>query len=363
MNYGVFLDAAAGGGPRVCAQWGSSVVDLSVLGLDAPAGVFESPSLNAFMACGPEMWASVAGQLASADLARGVVDGSVEMLLPIEVADYVDFYASIDHATNVGKLFRPDNPLMPNWRHLPVGYHGRAGTIVVTGTDVVRPSGQLGPGEFGPSQRLDFELEAAFVVGVGSAQGSPVSTADAADHVFGMVLLNDWSARDIQAWEYQPLGPFLGKSFATSISAWVTPLADLRGARVAAPAQSPPPSPYLRVEAGEPWGLDLALTAEVNGEVVSRGPFAAMYWTMPQFVAHCTVNGASLRTGDLLASGTVSGPGPGEHGCLLEMQQGFLADGDEVVLRGSALDGAVSLGEVRGRVKPAAAARGRPASG
>ena len=276
---------------------------------------------------------------------------SVTMLLPFAVGDYVDFYASEHHASNVGRMFRPDQePLLPNWKNLPVGYHGRSGTVVVSGTDVVRPTGQLGEGQFGPSQRLDFELEAAFVVGVPSAQGSPVPTTAAADHVFGMVLLNDWSARDIQAWEYQPLGPFLGKSFATSISAWVTPLADLAGARVQQPAQSPAPLPYLQVNAGQPWGLDLALTAEVNGEVVGRGPFRAMYWTMPQFVAHCTVNGASLRTGDLLASGTVSGPGPGEHGCLLEMQQEFLSDGDDVVLRGSTGDGSVALGEVRGRV-------------
>lgn len=356
MNYGVVVPGGAGGGarPRVCAQWGSSVVDLSVLGLDAPAGLFESSSLNAFMAAGPDVWSSVAEQLArgDTDLERGVVAEPVDMLLPIEVADYVDFYASIDHATNVGKLFRPDNPLLANWRHLPIGYHGRAGTVVVSGTEVVRPSGQRGEGDFGPSQRLDFELEAAFVIGVPSAQGRSVSVDDAPSHVFGMVLLNDWSARDIQAWEYQPLGPFLGKSFATSISAWVTPLADLTDARVPQPAQSPEPLPYLRVD--EPWGLDLALTAEVNGEVVSRSPFRALYWSMPQLVAHCTVNGASLRTGDLLASGTVSGPGPGERGSLLEMQQGFLADGDEVVLRGSALGGAVSLGEVRGRVLPSA---------
>jgi fumarylacetoacetase len=348
VNYGVLLSPS---GPRVCVQWGSSAVDLSALGLDAPAGVFEAQSLNAFMACGPDVWASLASQLAEADLSSAVVPDPT-LLLPIEVADYVDFYASIDHATNVGRLFRPDSPLMPNWRHLPVGYHGRAGSVVVSGTNVLRPTGQLGKGVFGPSQRLDFELEAAFVVGVPSALGTPVSTAEAAQHVFGMVLLNDWSARDIQAWEYQPLGPFLGKSFATSISPWVTPLSDLAAARVPQPAQSPEVLPYLRVD--EPWGLDLVLTASVNGEVVARSPFAAMYWTMPQFVAHCTVNGAALRTGDLLASGTVSGPGEGERGCLLEIGAGFLDDGDEVVLAGATRDGAVVLGEVRGVVRPAA---------
>jgi fumarylacetoacetase len=342
MNYGV-CDAG------VCVQWGSSVVALDRLGLDAPPGLFAHHSLNPFMAAGPSVWESVAEQLAAADLSSGVVADVADagLHMPFEVADYVDFYASIDHATNVGRVFRPDNPLLPNWRHLPVGYHGRAGTVVVSDTPVSRPTGQRGQGDFGPTQRLDFELELAFVVGVPSTLGSPVPIADAARHVFGVTLLNDWSARDIQAWEYQPLGPFLGKSFATSISHWVTPLSDLDRRRAAPPRQDPPPLPYLQTS--EPWGLDLTLEASVNGEVVSRVPFAAMYWTMPQFVAHLTANGASLRTGDLLASGTVSGPGEGEHGCLLEMGGPFLADGDEVVL--SDADGV--LGDVRGVIAPA----------
>lgn len=319
MNYGVTTDG------RVVVQWGDKAVDVGALGLDADPAWFSAPSLNRFMAAGPDAWASVAEQLETADLEPAVVDAA--LALPVEVADYVDFYASIDHATNVGRLFRPDNPLMPNWRHLPVGYHGRAGTVVVSGTPVTRPHGQLGGGRFGPSERLDFELELAFVVGVGGP--GPVSTSDAARHVFGAVLLNDWSARDIQAWEYQPLGPLLGKSFATSISPWVTPLADLP--RTAPPAQDPPPLPHLRAPGD--WAFDLTLEAVRNGEVVTRAPFAAMYWTLPQFVAHLTSNGSSLRTGDLLASGTVSGPEPGQQGCLLEQGGPFLADGDEVVLR------------------------------
>jgi len=334
MRYGVSADG------RVLVDVDGVVADVGALGLEADPSWFAAPSLNRFMAAGPDAWASVAEQVRGADLARGAVSGDVVPVLPIEVADYVDFYASIHHATNVGRLFRPENPLMPNWRHLPVAYHGRAGTIVVSGTDVRRPSGQLGEGVFGPSARLDFELEVGFVVGVPSVLGTPVPVDEAADHVFGVVLLNDWSARDIQAWEYQPLGPFLGKSFATSVSAWVTPLSEIP--RVPSPAQSPEPLPYLR--AGRDWGLDIPLEAVRNGEVVTQVNFAEMYWTLPQLVAHCTVNGASLRTGDVLASGTVSGPAPGQQGCLLEQGGPFLADGDEVVLRSP------RLADVRGRI-------------
>jgi fumarylacetoacetase len=348
VNYG------AADGHGVVADAGPFVVALSRLGLDAPAGLFERPSLDALLAAGPEVWASVASQLHDADLERGRVDGPVSLRLPFTVADYVDFYASIHHATRVGTLFRPDNPLMPNWRHLPVAYHGRAGTVVVSGTPVRRPCGQRGAGDFGPSQRLDFELEVGFVVGTPSVLGQPVAAADAADHVFGVVLVNDWSARDIQAWEYQPLGPFLGKSFATSVSAWVTPLADVR--RVASPAQSPPPLPYLQVDG--PWGLDLSLSVWRNGDVIAEVDFAeAMYWTLPQMVAHLTSNGAGLRTGDLLASGTASGPGGHQMGCLLERGDGrFLDDGDSVVLRGDGLG--TGLGAVEGVVTAAGAPPG-----
>jgi fumarylacetoacetase len=291
-------------------------------------------------------------------------------VLPVSIADYVDFYSSEHHAANAGQIFRPGQPpLLPNWKHLPVGYHGRAGTVVVSGTPIIRPSGQRkGPAAatptFGPSQRLDIEAEVGFVVGVPSALGSPVTVDRFAEHVFGVALVNDWSARDLQGWEAQPLGPFLGKSFATSMSAWITPLAALAGAWVPLPAQDPPVLDYLR----EPRrrGLDLSLTVRWNGTVVSEPPFAAMYWTPAQQLAHLTVNGASLRTGDLYASGTVSGPRRDQVGSFLELSWGgaepvrlagdqrtFLLDGDTVTIEATAPGpdgGRITLGEVTGTV-------------
>jgi fumarylacetoacetase len=278
------------------------------------------------------------------------------MHLPFEVADYVDFYSSEHHALNVSRILRPESPsLAPAWKHLPIGYHGRAGTVCVSGTPVVRPSGQQRDGDavlFGPTQRLDLEAEVGFVVGVPSSLGRPVPLAAWRDHVFGVCLLNDWSARDIQAFETIPLGPFLGKSFLTSVSPWVVPLDALSAAWVAPPARDAPPAPYLD-DAGRTDALDLALSVSVNSTVVSRPPFAAMYWTAAQQLAHLTVNGASLRTGDLYASGTVSGPDPGEVGSLMELGTGFLADGDAVTITASApgADGSrLSLGEVSGTV-------------
>jgi fumarylacetoacetase len=263
----------------------------------------------------------------------------VTLHLPFAVADFVDFYASREHAENMGRRFRPDgDPLLPNWRHLPVGYHGRAGTVVVSGTDVVRPTGQLGAGSFGPTRKLDVEVELGFVVGAAEPSFR--------DAVFGVVIVNDWSARDIQAWEYQPLGPLLGKSFATSISAWVTPLVLLEPTRAAAPTQEPTPLEYLHV--GDDWALDVDLELALNHIVLARCNARTLYWTGPQLLAHLTSNGTVVRPGDLLATGTISAPEPGS---LIELGREFLADGDEVVIRGRA--GAVELGEVRGRVLPA----------
>jgi fumarylacetoacetase len=272
----------------------------------------------------------------------------------------------------VGAIFRPGQPPLPrNWLHMPLGYHGRAGSVVVSGTPVARPNGQRrepgndGP-SFGPSLRLDFEAEVGFVAGVPSRHGEPVPVEDFERHVFGACLVNDWSARDIQAFETVPLGPFLGKAFATSVSPWVVPLAALGAARVAPPPRDLLPPPYLR-DGPDPWGLDLSLEVRINGCLVSRPPFATMYWTPAQMLAHLTCGGAPVRTGDLFASGTVSGPGRDQLGCLLELtrdgaepialadgsQRAFLEDGDEVVISATAPgpDGAVlSLGEVRGRV-------------
>ena len=382
LPYGV-LDAGAG--RRVGARIGAYALDLAAVADNPGLGtVLRSGTLDPLLAAGPATWSAVRAlaHAAVTDTARrGAVEPhlypveSVRMFLPLTVADYVDFYASEWHATAVGRMFRPDaNPLPPNWKHLPIGYHGRAGSVVVSGTPVVRPCGQARlPGAaptFGPTRRLDLEAELAYVVGVGSPLGTPVPAGAFSRHVFGVGLLNDWSARDIQAWEYRPLGPMLGKSFATSVAAWITPLAALAAARVAPPPRSHRLLGYLADGDGLPWGLDLSLTVAVNGTVVSRPPFAAMYWTGPQLLAHLTSNGAALRTGDLLASGTVSGPAPDQAGSLLELSvngtrpvpladgtsRTFLADADVVTIAATAPStggGRLTLGEVTGAVVPA----------
>ncbi|WP_330464923.1 fumarylacetoacetase [Micromonospora zamorensis] len=381
LPYGVFRSDE--GQPRIGVRIGSWVFDLAAAeaaDLVLAAGALCRPTLNEFMALGRPQWTTVRQritELLTDPAHRPAVEpllvplDDVEMLLPIEVADYVDFYSSEHHASNVGQIFRPGQPpLLPNWKHLPIGYHGRAGTVVVSGTPVIRPTGQRASAEgpvTGPSVRLDIEAEVGFVVGVPSPMGRRVSVDDFADHVFGVVLVNDWSARDIQAWEYQPLGPFLGKSFATSVSAWVTPLDALGDAFVPAPDQDPPVVDYLRDVPH--LGLDLRLAVEWNGEQVSEPPFATMYWTPAQQLAHLTVNGASLRTGDLYASGTVSGPDRSQVGSFLELTWGgaepvkvgdesrtFLADGDTVTITATAPgpDGTtIGLGEVSGTIRPA----------
>jgi fumarylacetoacetase len=375
LPYGVF--AVAGGPPRVGARLGDGVLDLAALArdglLDADPQLFEAASLNAFMAAGPDVWATVRERLArraaGVDAEPPVVAlADVALRLPFAVADYVDFFSSEHHAANAGRILRPGGePLLPNWRHLPVAYHGRAGTVVVSGTDVRRPSGQRRPDGaeapvHGPTERLDVELELGAVIGVPSAHGEPVAVDRALGHVFGFVLVNDWSARDVQAWEARPLGPFLAKSFATSVGAWITPLAAVLDRRLSAPAQEPEPLAYLR-EA--PWAFDVDLELELNGTTVTRTNARHLYWSLAQQIAHLTSNGASLRTGDLLASGTISGPTREERGSLLELtwngaepltladgsSRGYLEDGDEVVLRGRAGE-AVELAEVRGRIVP-----------
>jgi fumarylacetoacetase len=380
LPWGVF--SLPGEEPRVGVRIGDHVLDLSPVAaaemLDAHH-VFQERTLNALMAEGRQVRESlrrwITGLLTD-ETERDLVEphlvplADVTLHLPVEVADYVDFYASLDHASNVGRIFRPDQePLLPNWRHLPVGYHGRAGTVVPSGTPVVRPCGQRKPPgddapSYGPSARLDIEAELGFVVGTPSALGDRVPVSGFADHVFGVVGLNDWSARDIQAWEYVPLGPFLGKSFATSISHWVTPLEALDAAWVDLPGQDPRPLDYLDPDAAR--GLDIDIEVVLNGEVVSRPPYRSMYWSPAQMLAHLTVNGASSRTGDLFASGTVSGPRPDQRGSFLELSWGgkepfaggrtFLDDGDEVTLRYTAPGtggGRISLGEVTGRIEPA----------
>jgi fumarylacetoacetase len=333
--------------PRVGWRCGDHVLDL------AAAGLLPAPTLEDFFTDGRREWDGAVERIVAAVDAgaepRYPLD-SVNLHLPFAVADFVDFYASLEHATNMGRLFRPDGePLLRNWRSLPVGYHGRAGTVVLSGTEIRRPHGQYlqdGSPVFGPTRKLDVEVELGFVVGRGSQPGEQVPLSDFREHVFGVVLVNDWSARDIQGWEYQPLGPFLGKSFATSISAWVTPLALLEEHRVAAPPQEPEPLPYLR--GGRDWALDVELSLELNSDVLARPNPRTLYWTGPQLLAHLTSNGAALRPGDLFATGTISAPEPGS---LIELGRPPLSDGDEVVVRGRA--GGIELGEVRGRVAPA----------
>ncbi|MEO7754764.1 MAG: fumarylacetoacetase [Terracoccus sp.] len=391
LPYGVFSSVDDPTSRRLGVRIGDHVLDLfatsAAIGHPGStsdiAEALSAPTLNAFLALGRPAWTTTREWLIRVltdESLRGRVEqhlhplDEVTLHLPIEVADYVDFYASEDHAGNVGQIFRPDNPsLPPNWKHLPIGYHGRSGTVVVSGTDVVRPTGQRkAPADaapvFGPSIRLDIEAELGYVVGGATALGSRVTVDEAPEHLFGVVLLNDWSARDLQAWEYVPLGPFLGKSFATSVSAWVTPLDALEAARVELPGQQEPPVlDYLR---GDAFGLDVHVEVSLNGTVVSRPEHAGMYWSPAQMLAHLTVNGASLRAGDLFGSGTISGPAKDTRGSLLELTwngteplaladgttRGFLEDGDTVAMTAWAPgpDGSrIGIAEVIGTIRPA----------
>lgn len=378
--------APPGKEPRLGVRIGDKVLDVAaVIGNDTEAApelgaAVAGSNLDSLLQAGRPAWDALRARLtellgseASAKALEPLLHevSEVSLHLPFTVADYVDFYASENHATNVGRIFRPEHaPLTPNWKHLPIGYHGRAGTIVPSGTDIARPKGlrpePAGIPSFGPSRRLDIEAEIGFVVG-GNAPGGEVALTDAREHIFGAVLVNDWSARDIQAFEYVPLGPFLAKSFGMSISLWVIPLPALDAARVAPPERTTPMAPYLDDSTTEPWGLAIDLEVELDGEIVSRPPFAGMYWTAAQMLAHMTVNGAGLRSGDFFASGTVSGRFKKERGSLLELTSGgkeplalqsgqevsFLEDKHEIVIRGRApgADGTIiSFGEVAGRI-------------
>jgi fumarylacetoacetase len=338
LPYGVFR-TEGDAQPRVGAAIGDFIFDLRE--------IIDATSLNPLMALPKsqriDLRRRISRILSDPSQKRELIPMSAaRMLLPAEIGDYTDFFASIHHATRTGKLFRPDHPLSPNYEHVPVAYHGRASSIVVSGVAVRRPHGQLGQGKFGPSQRLDYELELGAFIGPGNPMGEPIPIARAAEHLFGVCLLNDWSARDIQMWESQPLGPFLGKSFATSISPWVVTMEALEPFRCAAPDR-PAPLEYLR--GGRATAYDITLEAWLNGRRTCRSNFRDMFWTLEQMVAHHTSNGCPLRAGDLIGSGTVSGPSGEAHGCLLESNGPWLQDGDSVELRGWAeREGAVRIG-------------------
>jgi len=408
LPFGIFRPISGDNKPRVGVAIGDSILDVSGLlseGLltdansRAAAAACNSNSLNALMALGsgprralrrdvhgllPKDAAAAAKSAASRHL---VPQAEAEILLPAVVGDYTDFYASIFHATNVGKLFRPDNPLLPNYKYIPIGYHGRASSLVLSGAAVTRPCGQMRDGdqqpEFGPTRFLDYEMELGFFVGAGNSLGQAVPIGNAEDHIFGVCLVNDWSARDIQRWEYQPLGPFLAKSFATSVSPWVVTmeaLAPFRRPAFSRPPGDPTPLPYLfSPDDQEHGGLDLwlevALVSPKMREsgmapaVLGRSNFRDMYWTMAQMLTHHTSNGCNLRPGDLLASGTVSGAEQVARGSLLELtsrgkdpvtlptgeRRKFLEDGDEVILSGFCEQHGfrrIGLGTCRGTIRP-----------
>jgi fumarylacetoacetase len=386
LPFGSFTTRDRPNEPRTGVAVGDQVLDLSAATdrlLAGRAHLFSSGRLDAFLDAGDLAWEQIREAITawlSRDEFREAIEDllvpaeSATMHLPFTVADYVDFYASEHHASNVGRIFRPGGyPLTPNWRHLPIGYHGRSGTVLVTGTPVRRPYGQVPPAGsgrpgFGPSARLDFEAELGFVVGFESVVGEPVPIGRFTEHVFGVCLVNDWSARDLQAWESAPLGPFLGKSFGTTVSPWVVPLAALEHARLRPPSRDADLLPYLTES--DDWGLDIEFEVRLNGHVISRPPYAAMYWSPAQMLAHMTVNGASLRTGDLYASGTVSGPEPGQRGCMIELTwngsepltlpdgttRAWLEDSDELVITATAAGPGgtrVGLGEARGQIMPA----------
>jgi fumarylacetoacetase len=390
LPYGVFLrDDKLTPGVAI----GDSIIDLNAcakVGLFADLGfetsVFESDVLNDFIACGKSAWSALRAYLTAQLTVVGTLYEfrekvivnrlGAKMCMPVKVGDYTDFYSSIEHATNVGKMFRPDNPLLPNWKHIPVGYHGRASSIVVSGTPITRPSGQMMPPDatapiFGKSKRMDFELEMAFIIGKPNALGEPVDIDNAEDHIFGKVVFNDWSARDIQKWEYVPLGPFLGKNFGSSISPWIVTMEALEPFRCESVKQDPEVLPYLQYSGNKNFdiNLEVGLTPEGDEETtIAESNFKYMYWNMAQQLTHHTVNGCNLNVGDMMASGTISGKEKGSFGSMLELSWGgketielnngktrtFIDDGDTITIRAwCEKDGKrVGFGECSGKILP-----------
>ena len=402
LPYGAFeLD----GQPHLCVAIGTHLLDLhhcaqSNLLPPSLTAVCQAPVLNPLMALGPRSWTLLRSTLTAllqhsspnrqqAEAALHSLAGAT-LLKPIHIPNYTDFYASLHHATRVGRLFRPDQPLLPNYKHIPIGYHGRASSILASGIPIQRPTGQTRPQDqtkhpkFQPTNALDYELELALYIGQPSQLGSPISIARAAQHLFGVSLLNDWSARDIQSWEYQPLGPFLSKNFATTISPWVTPMAALEPFRAPAtprPKADPKPLPYLHSAADQRSGnikvkLEVLLSTKtmrannLQPHKLTQSSATDLYWTPAQLIAHHTSNGCNLQIGDLLATGTISGPTESSSGCLLELTRNgaqpltlptgesrtFLADGDEIILRGSCQTPnhpRIALGECRATILPA----------
>ena len=397
LPFGVFIpeDDIITTGTRI----GDTAIDLSVLhqlgyfdGIDLPDDVFLQDTLNDFIALGRPVWRAVRNRLAEIfdennDALMGNVAhqnkalfpvSQVQMLMPVFVQDYTDFYSSIEHATNVGKMFRdPDNALLPNWKHIPVGYHGRSSSIVISGVDLHRPKGQrMAPGAdaptFGPSIRMDFELELAFITGEGKPMGHRIKAEEADEYIFGMVLFNDWSARDIQKWEYVPLGPFLGKNFGSSISPWVVTMDALEPFKVEGPLQDPPVLPYLKTEGKNNYDIKLEVELAPEGKegtVISRSNYKYMYWNQRQQLAHHTVNGCNINAGDMMASGTISGKSKDSYGSMLELSwagkepitldtgetRTFIEDGDTICMRGHCKNGEVRIGfgEVSTKILPA----------
>lgn len=400
LPYGV-AQSKKGGQPFICTAIGKFVVNLREL---EEAGVFDGPeldgkqvfdgmTLNRFMSLDRPAWVEArtvlsnllsAGEPALRDnesLRKAVLTpmAEVELLLPVEIGDYTDFYSSEQHAFNVGSMFRgPENALKPNWKHLPVGYHGRASSIVISGTDLHRPQGQTMPEGskrpvFGPGKLLDFELEVGFLTGQGNAIGEPIPVDRAYEHIFGLMLVNDWSARDIQKWEYEPLGPFLAKNWATSVSPWIVTLDALEPFRTEGPEQDPEPLPYLQSDSD--WAYDIELEAFLQGERmrsphrISASNYKYLYWNFCQQLAHQTITGCNVRPGDLYASGTISGPSEDSYGSLLELswkgekplsfpngeERTFLEDGDRVTMTGYAQGEGyrIGFGEVTGKILPA----------